>query len=72
MDGLIVYVNVVGVYILAIVDLEIGCMNLGEIYVEVDMILFIVDVGDDFVINCGVILVSLDGVGLDCGVYIFY
>lgn len=55
-------------YILIIVNLEIGCMNLGEIYVEIDMVLFVVVAGDDFVIVCGVGLASFDGFGLDRGV----
>ncbi|WP_421948883.1 choice-of-anchor L domain-containing protein [Phaeodactylibacter xiamenensis] len=71
-DGPTAYVNAAGVYTLAIADLETGCTNSGEIYVEADTIPPTADAGDDFVINCGATLASLDGAGSDRGAHISY
>jgi gliding motility-associated-like protein len=71
-EGLTASVNATGMYTLAIADLETGCTNSGEVYVGADTIPPTADAGDDFVINCGATLVSLNGSGSDRGPHISY
>jgi gliding motility-associated-like protein len=71
-DGLTAFINAAGMYTLTIVNLETGCTNSGETYVETDTVPPVAAAGDDFVIACGAGLASLDGSGSDRGAQISY
>jgi gliding motility-associated-like protein len=71
-DGLVVSVSSVGTYTLTIENLQTGCINSGELLVEVDTIPPIADAGEDLVLECGVSSVPLNGTNSDRGEHISY